>query len=291
MPRVSVVIPAYNASAFIGTCLESVLSQTLSDIEVIVVDDGSTDKTKEVVNGFVEKDARVSLIEQQNSFAGVARNNGMKHAKGEYLYFLDADDFIAETMLEDMVGRLDADSSDVALCRSKYYDNASGEVWGIDYSVVVPDLDVCYSKGQLDDSIFQCCVGWPWDKLFRSSFVQEHSLEYQDLRTTNDALFVFLAMCLAEKISVLSGEYVFHRTNNSDSLQSTRSISWENGAKAALAIGAALRDSGIFERFSRSYIEWLFHFAYWNYSTLSGESKKGILSFMEKDVQPWGRSR
>ena len=287
MPRVSVIIPAYNASAFIGMCLESVLSQTLSDIEVIVVDDGSTDKTKEVVNGFAAKDARVSLIEQENSFAGVARNNGMKHAKGEYLYFLDADDFVAETMLEDMVGRMDADASDVALCRSKHYDNSNGEVWGIDYSVVVPELDTCYSKGQLDDSIFQCCVGWPWDKLFRSSFVHEHSLEYQDLRTTNDALFVFLAMCFAEKISVVGGEYVFHRTNNPDSLQSTRSKSWENGAKAALAIGASLRDAGIFERYSRSYIEWLFHFAYWNYSTLSGESKRGILSFMAKDVRPW----
>lgn len=286
MPKVSVIIPAYNASAFIGKCLESVLSQTISDFEVVVVDDGSTDNTKDVVAGFASKDARITLVEQQNSFAGVARNNGMKRARGEYLYFLDADDFIAETMLEDMVGRMDADSSDVALCCSRYYDNDNGGIWDIDYSVVVPALDVCYSEGQLDDSIFQCCVGWPWDKLFRSSFIRTHSLEYQDLRTTNDALFVYLAMCLAKKISVLSGKYVFHRTNNSGSLQNTRSKSWENGAKAALAIEAELKDAGIFERYSRSYVEWLFHFAYWNYSTLSGESRKGILTFMEKEVRP-----
>lgn len=286
MPKVSVIIPAYNASAFIGKCLESIQCQTLSDIEVIVVDDGSTDNTREIVGAFASKDVRISLIKQQNSFAGVARNNGMKHAEGEYLYFLDADDFIAETMLEDMVNRMEIDSSDVALCRSEYYDNNNGKTWDIDYSVVVPDLDVCYNEGQLDDSIFQCCVGWPWDKLFRSSFVRAYSLEYQDLRTTNDALFVFLAMCFAKRISVLSGKYVFHRTNNSDSLQNTRSRSWRNGAKAALAIEEELRKAGVFARYSRSYTEWLFHFAYWNYSTLSGESKNGILDFMEKDVRP-----
>lgn len=286
MPKVSVIIPAYNASAFIGKCLESIQCQTLSDIEVIVVDDGSTDNTREIVGAFASKDVRISLVRQQNSFAGVARNNGMKHAEGEYLYFLDADDFIAETMLEDMVDRMEIDSSDVALCRSEYYDNNNGKTWDIDYSVVVPDLDVCYNEGQLDDSIFQCCVGWPWDKLFRSSFVRAYSLEYQDLRTTNDALFVFLAMCFAKRISVLSGKYVFHRTNNSDSLQNTRSRSWRNGAKAALAIEGELRKAGVFARYSRSYTEWLFHFAYWNYSTLSGESKNGILDFMEKDVRP-----
>lgn len=153
MPKVSVIIPAYNASAFIGKCLESIQCQTLSDIEVIVVDDGSTDNTREIVGAFASKDVRISLIKQQNSFAGVARNNGMKHAEGEYLYFLDADDFIAETMLEDMVDRMEIDSSDVALCRSEYYDNNNGKTWDIDYSVVVPDLDVCYNEGQLDDSI------------------------------------------------------------------------------------------------------------------------------------------
>ena len=236
MPKVSVIFLRITLRHLLENVLRAIQCQTLSDIEVIVVDDGSTDNTREIVGAFASKDVRISLIKQQNSFAGVARNNGMKHAEGEYLYFLDADDFIAETMLEDMVDRMEIDSSDVALCRSEYYDNNNGKTWDIDYSVVVPDLDVCYNEGQLDDSIFQCCVGWPWDKLFRSSFVRAYSLEYQDLRTTNDALFVFLAMCFAKRISVLSGKYVFHRTNNSDSLQNTRSRSWRNGAKAALAI-------------------------------------------------------
>lgn len=286
MPKVSVIIPAYNASAFIKKCLESVLSQTLSDIEVIVVDDGSTDATREVVRELASGDNRIFLIEQENSYAGVARNNGMKHATGEYLYFLDADDFISKDMLADMVFRMDKDLSDVALCKSSFYGNDSGDVWDIDFATAFPEFDRCYSSDELAENIFQCCVGWPWDKLFRASFVQKHSLEYQALRTTNDALFVFLAMCLARKISVIGNSYVYHRTNSSSSLESTRLKSWQNGAKAALSIESSLKDLGLYDKYSRSFIEWLFHFAYWNYSTLSGDAKSGLLQFMKDDVLP-----
>ena len=94
MPTVSVIIPSYNAAEYIAQTLESVLAQTLSDIEVIVVDDGSTDSTRDVVAEFACKDSRVTLVEQANQFAGVARNNGMAKARGTYLYFLDADDYI-----------------------------------------------------------------------------------------------------------------------------------------------------------------------------------------------------
>lgn len=286
MPKASVIIPAYNASAFIEKCLESVLSQTLSDIEIIVVDDGSTDATREIVNRLAFGDNRISLIEQENSYAGVARNNGMRHAKGEYLYFLDADDFISKDMLAGMVSRMDEDLSDVALCKSSFYGDDSGNVWDITFATVFPEFDRCYSSDELSENIFQCCVGWPWDKLFRASFVREHSLEYQNLRTTNDALFVFLAMCLAKRVSVVSDNYVYHRTNNSNSLESTRLKSWQNGAKAALSIESFLKGFGIYDKYSRSFIEWLFHFAYWNYSTLSGDAKAGLLQFMENDVLP-----
>lgn len=107
MPTVSVIIPSYNAAEYIAQTLESVLAQTLSDIEVIVVDDGSTDSTRDVVAEFACKDSRVTLVEQANQFAGVARNNGMAKARGTYLYFLDADDYIEKTALEELVDAIE----------------------------------------------------------------------------------------------------------------------------------------------------------------------------------------
>ena len=89
-PKVSVVIPIYNAAEFLEECLDSVLQQSLTDIEVICVDDGSPDNSLEILKKYEKQDARLRIISQPNQGAGAARNNGMANAKGEYLCFLDS---------------------------------------------------------------------------------------------------------------------------------------------------------------------------------------------------------
>jgi glycosyltransferase involved in cell wall biosynthesis len=111
-PKVSVVIAAYNAAAFVADTLESVLAQTLADIEVIVVNDGSTDCTKEVVRGF--PDRRLILLEQRNAGVSSARNTGLAAARAPYVLFLDADDLLLPTALSQMTGVLDARPDRVA---------------------------------------------------------------------------------------------------------------------------------------------------------------------------------
>ena len=108
MSRVSVIVPAYNAAATIAGTVESVFAQTFRDFELIVVDDGSTVRTREILAGFGD---RVRLIEQHNNGPAAARNAGARLASGEYLAFLDADDLWRPTMLARAVAELDADSS------------------------------------------------------------------------------------------------------------------------------------------------------------------------------------
>ncbi len=103
MVQVSVIIPAYNAEDYIDECLESVRAQTLSDIEILVIDDGSTDETLSCVRKHADADSRVCVMTQENQYAGVARNKGIAEATGEYLYFLDADDWIEPNTLETLV--------------------------------------------------------------------------------------------------------------------------------------------------------------------------------------------
>ena len=99
MPKVSVIIPIYNAAEFLGECLDSVLAQTLTDIEVICVNDGSPDNSLEILREYEKKDSRIKIIDQKNQGAGAARNHGMSVARGEYLSFLDSDDFFDRDML------------------------------------------------------------------------------------------------------------------------------------------------------------------------------------------------
>jgi len=94
VPKISVIIPIYNSEKYLKKCLDSVIKQTLKDIEIICIDDGSTDNSKEILREYAKKDKRIVILEQKNKYAGIARNNGIKIAKGEYIHFLDSDDWL-----------------------------------------------------------------------------------------------------------------------------------------------------------------------------------------------------
>ena len=102
MPKVSVIIPVRNAEKYLGECLDSVLGQTLKDVEVLCVDDGSTDGSAKILSDYAAKDGRIRILRQPASGAGVARNRGLAEARGEYLFFCDADDWIDRDTLGSM---------------------------------------------------------------------------------------------------------------------------------------------------------------------------------------------
>ena len=122
--KISVIIPAYNVEKYINRCLESIISQTLKDIEIIVVNDGSTDSTLKKIALFMEKDERIKLINKNNEGLSCARNDGIKNAKGDYIFHVDGDDFIKNTTLEELYSYairkdLDVVTSDVYVYKNK----------------------------------------------------------------------------------------------------------------------------------------------------------------------------
>ena len=92
-PEVSVVVPAYNVEEYIGQCLKSILKQTFENIEILCIDDGSRDRTVDIIREYMAKDGRIRLLEQEHQYAGAARNAGIDASRGAYLLFWDADDF------------------------------------------------------------------------------------------------------------------------------------------------------------------------------------------------------
>ncbi len=262
MPVVSVVIAAYNASSFIGETLASVMAQTLEDIEVIVVDDGSTDTTPDVVRSYVEKDARISLIQQQNSYAGTARNKGMDAASGSYLYFLDADDWIEPNALEVMVATAQKHRCDIVVARSEFFDNVSQETGQMNWAIANTPFNQVLAPADFASRLFQNFVGWAWDKLFDASFVAKAGLRFQGLRTTNDAFFVFCAMAEASSIVCLEDVLFHHRVNNPNSLEKTRSRSWGNAVEAMRAIRSRIQASPHAAPLLESYYNWILIYTY-----------------------------
>ena len=115
MIKVSVVVPVYNQEKYLERCLDSILAQTLKEIEIILVDDGSTDATPQILNRYQQQDERITVLHQQNLYAGVARNNGLKSAQGEYVIFWDSDDYFPEDALEALYDEIKKQDADICV--------------------------------------------------------------------------------------------------------------------------------------------------------------------------------
>ena len=122
-PKISVILSAYNEEKFISKAIESVVNQTLKDIEIIIINDGSTDNTLDIINSFAEKDNRIVVIDQQNIGLGASRNKGMKIAQGEYVTFLDADDWFTEDAFEIAYNEAKAKDTDITMYQMINYDD------------------------------------------------------------------------------------------------------------------------------------------------------------------------
>ena len=273
-PIVSVIIPVYNQEKYLEECLDSVCQQTLQNLEIICVDDGSTDKSLSILKRYQSKDSRITVLSQKNSGAGTARNLGMKLATGTYLSFLDSDDRFEITMLEKMVKSIEQNHSDVVVCRCNCFDAVTGTTKSMPWSIredLLPDRSPFSSK-EVKRDFFELFVWWPWDKLFRKSFIDSLGIFYQRLRTTNDLFFVSASMLMAQRISCIPDVLVHQRVNVRTSLLSTREKSWGNFLYALSALKEFMIKQDIYFRYQRDFINYCLNFSLWHLDTIKGHS-------------------
>lgn len=224
MPLVSVIVPVYNAERHLRECLASIKSQSLTDFELLLVDDGSTDSTPAILEEFVAGEPRARILTGPGrGTAGAARNLGMAEARGDYLAFLDADDFFLPSMLEELHGRAVADDADVVAAKFFVYNDVTREVTQAEWMLKVDELPRRrpFAGSDAGAGLFTAFNPAAWNKLFRADFVRGHGLEFQELRRTNDAYFTYMSLALAKKITYLDRHLVNYRVANSASLQAT----------------------------------------------------------------------
>lgn len=271
MATVSVIIPVYNAERYIAQCLDSVLAQTLRDIEIICVDDGSTDGSVAILKRYAARDSRLRLIRQKNAGAGAARNQGLREATGEYLSFLDSDDFFEPDMLEKAVAQARQYEAEIVVFNSDQYHMDKTTFVPVPWVILKDDLPpyMPFSYRQLTGNVFLSFVGWAWDKLYRRDFVMAHDLWFQEQRTTNDMLFVFSALVVAKRIAVLDEVLAHQRRGSGDSLSVTREKSWHCFYDALLALRQRLIDEDIYWELEQDFINYSLHFSLWHLNSLA----------------------
>ena len=273
-PKISVIMPVYNSQEYLPQCLDTLINQTLTDIEIICVDDGSTDASGDILREYSEKDSRIKVIRQANGGAGAARNNGMQYATGEYLSILDADDFYEVNMLEKAYAQAKLHDAEIVVFGCDHYNHKSGSFSPNNYSIhreLLPQNNP-FAATDVKKDIFKLFVGWSWDKLFKRSFTEENNLKFQEQRTTNDMLFVFSAIVKAQRVSVLDEVLVHHRQTEG-TLSVTREKSWHCFYDALTALKNQLVEWDLFERFRQDYLNYCVHFSLWNLNTLAEPTK------------------
>ena len=201
--KVSVIVPIYNAEAFLCPAMDSAVDQTLREIEIICVDDGSTDSSLKIIKEYQKKDARIRIATQNNAGPGMARNNGLRRARGEYVAFLDADDFLDPKFLEKMYATAVADDLDIVVCDYDLYHSKSAKfrknVTGEEQNLLTPGKVT--SKNDFPDQIFQLTDG----------YVEKNIVFPEQLRMFEDVYFVATSLSLAERLGKCAGILVHHR--------------------------------------------------------------------------------
>ena len=220
-PIVSVIIPVYNAENHLRECLDSVIEQSLREIEIICVDDGSADSSLSILREYETKDKRVKVLTQKNQYAGVARNHGMEIACGQYYAFMDADDYYAPDALKTMYIECDHYSLDV-LKASFYCIEPGKEPYDTQYSTNANSSHnrVLSIENDVDELLKIADV--PWNGMYRASFVKEYNLHFNNLIAVNDHSFFISCIVHARRVMVIDQHIAFHRENQSTSLVGTK---------------------------------------------------------------------
>ena len=301
-PKISVVMPVYNCESVLADTLESVLAQTMESFELICVDDGSTDSSLELLNAYAERDARIKVYPREGAGAAAARNFGLTLVSAPYTLILDSDDIFMPTMFEDLLERAEKTQADLVVCNSCDFDGetymSTPTPWVLKLNMLPQDAEV-FSAEDAAGTLFEAIMGWPWDRLYRTSFLAECGLTFpEDYENSEDGVYVYGVLARAKRISVLPQVLIKHRSSRKDSISNSRERAPEDFYRAICAIKADLAaEPGRYERFAKSFLNWALDYAMWNIHTLTDERLKGALAkkltsggYPELEVtkHPWG---
>lgn len=216
--RISVIIPVYNAQEHLSQCLESVRRQDIPGMEILCVDDGSTDRSAGILEHHAAADDRIHVIKQRNQYAGIARNHGMRQARGEYLAFLDADDFYLPGALRKLYGLAEKYRLDFVKGQFTCLDIQTTRRFMTGYSRNdgVPKKRVLSFRRMPDRLLHAADV--PWNGLYRRAFLEAHGISFNHLRCINDHSFYIQCLLHAERLLFSRDVIACYRVNQAGSL-------------------------------------------------------------------------
>lgn len=222
MAEISVIIPVYNVEKYLAKCLDTVINQTFKDIEIICVNDGSTDNSRKILEEYKNKDSRIIIIDKENGGLSSARNVGMQIATGKFLSFIDSDDWVDLTMLEKLYNNITSLNTDISICAVHQFDEKTQK---IDDSVPYFTLEFfnktfdnrAFSYEETKPFLMDVCV-MAWNKLYRHSFIKEYNATFPEGLIWEDGPFFFSIYFKTNRVSIIRDFLYYYRINRKGSI-------------------------------------------------------------------------
>ena len=286
--KISLIIPVYNVEKHLRQCLDSVINQTYKNIEIICVNDGSTDNSAKILEEYAEKDSRIIVINQNNQGQGVARNNALKIATGNYVAFVDSDDMCANNMYEIMYNAAEKFNVDIVQCDfNMYFDK--------DKTLKYKNTRKIKNKKFLKSNtiltfkdykhqIFNVDANYSFTRLFKKELIDKYSLEFLPLKHMEDHYFNILARIFCDNMYFIpQALYSYRVYENSSSC-----IAPINAELVTGTIADKLQDNARFKTLKKQFEEYVANCFVWEYWKTNDYKEKQIL--LEKISQKYSRT-
>lgn len=202
---VSIIVPVYKVEEYLPRCIDSLINQTYKDIEIILVDDGSPDNCPKICDEYAQKDNRIKVIHKQNEGVSKARNCAIQEAKGEYLLFVDSDDWVDENYVKNLYCALVSTGSDMSACLFCKTDGLKNRACFDETVEIVEDKKLYYALTE------ENYAGYAWNKMYKTSIIKENKIEFDlDIALGEDSVFTAKYLSLITKVAFIRQDLYYY---------------------------------------------------------------------------------
>jgi glycosyltransferase involved in cell wall biosynthesis len=286
-PKISVILCAYNEEKFIRKAIESVVNQTLKCIEIIIVNDGSTDNTLNIINGYAKDDSRIKVIDQENIGLGASRNKGMKIASGEYVTFLDADDWFTEEAFEISYNEAKDKDTDITMYQMINYDDETGRIYENDWfnlNNLDESFDDCvFGPEKTKDFLFDLSVS-SCQKIYRNSFLKSIDASFPEGIYFEDMPFFFYVYLKAKRISIIRKHFYYRRKHNA-SITHVVDANYLDTVEAGCELMRRFIDNGFYEDYKFDLLAYKINGPRMALMDITEDAKEPLFNLIKEDYE------
>ncbi len=284
--KVSVILPVYNVGKYLRQSLDSLINQTLKDIEIICVNDGSTDDSYEILEEYKQKDSRIKVIHKTNKGTGAARNDGLRIATGECIGFVDPDDWVKPNMFERLYALLKEENLDIAMCMPDGYDEKNGVNTPFPYFVDanfenIP-TDRIFNWRDLSPFNYPMCV---WNKLYKKELFDKNNIDFAEGLDFEDHKVIFGSLLTAEKIKFIKEKLYVYRFNREGSVLTDNNRRLIDHIEIFNIVENLMKDTNTYNLLRNDFLVYKIHNLLYYYSMIKDEFKQEYYNNMVQSIK------